>query len=103
MQPSEIAAQPASHSLSTSQVLGPHRGVKPFPGSFYHFAVNTNCVNEEIRWKQHIWSGSRERAGWVGDSTNAPGHSGRIPVVHIQYVTFITHAAFNVHYPTATY
>lgn len=46
MQPSEIAAEPASDSLSTSQVLGPHRGVKPFPGSS---SVNRDCVNGEIR------------------------------------------------------
>lgn len=62
MQASEIAALPASDSLSASQVLGPQRGVKPFPGSVYHFTVNTNCVNGEIKWKQHIWNGNL-RAG----------------------------------------
>jgi len=43
MLPSEIAAQPASDSPSTSQVIGPHKGVKPFPGNFHHFTVKTGC------------------------------------------------------------
>lgn len=49
MEPSEIVAQPASESPSTSQVLGPHKGVKPFLGNFYHFTVSREYVNGRIK------------------------------------------------------
>ncbi len=80
MLPSEIAAQPASDSPSTSQVLEPHSRVKPFPGNFNHFTVNANCVNGEIKRKQHIWNGSVRAGGGlggVGCSMDACRHRGQ--------------------------
>lgn len=88
MQPSEIAAQPASDSLSTSQVLGPYRGVKPFPGRFYHFTVNTNCVNGEIKGEQDISNGSTSVGRGVGgiqyDCYGSERTIRRISVVHVE-------------------
>lgn len=63
MQPSEIAAQPASDSPSTSQVLEPHRSVKPFPGSSYHFTVNANCLNGEKTARMEVQREHRDRCG----------------------------------------
>lgn len=66
MELSEIVAQPASESPSTSQVLGPHKGVKPFLGNFYHFTVSREYVNGRIKWKQHIWTDSMTKGEEVG-------------------------------------
>lgn len=74
MQPSEIAAPPASQRSSMSQVLERRGGVKPFPGSFHHFAVNTDCVNEEVGWKRYVWTPAWAWGEvWVGYRMKATG------------------------------